>query len=98
MTDFTLVSYEPQHRDDYLRLLRQAWGEGAMSGDEFDSWFDGNPAGSLRSIARMNDRVVGVAAHSLYRTVLDGEDQVVSFSVHATTDPVARGRGIFVEL
>ena len=98
MTDYELAAYEPRHRDDYLRLLRDAWGEGAMSGEEFDWWFDGNPAGSLRSVAHMEGRVVGVAAHSLYRAVLGGEEQVVSFSVHATTDEAARGRGIFVEL
>jgi GNAT superfamily N-acetyltransferase len=98
MTDFELVSYEPEHREDYLRLLRSAWGEGAMSGEEFDWWFDGNPGGSLRSVALMDGAVVGVAGHSLYRAVLAGEEQVVSFSVHAVTDPAARGRGIFVEL
>ena len=73
VTDYELVTYGPEHRDDYLRLLREAWGEGSMSGDEFDWWFDGNPAGSLRSVAVMDDRVVGVAAHSLYAMVLDGE-------------------------
>jgi GNAT superfamily N-acetyltransferase len=98
VSDFELVSYEPGHRDDYLRLLRGAWGEGAMSGDEFDWWFDGNPAGSLRSVAVMDDRVVGVAGHSLYRVVLDGEEAVASASVHAVTHPSARGRGIFIEL
>lgn len=98
MTGHELASYEPEHREDYLRLLRDAWGDGAMSGDEFDWWFDGNPAGSLRSVALMDGRVVGVAAHSLYRAVLGGEPATVSFSVHATTDPAARGRGIFVEL
>ncbi len=98
MTDYELVTYGPEHREDYLRLLREAWGEGSMSGNEFDWWFDGNPAGSLRSVAVMDDRVVGVAAHSLYAMVLDGERQTASFSVHATTDEVARGRGIFVEL
>ena len=69
-----------------------------MSGDEFDWWFDGNPAGSLRSVAVLDGRVVGVAGHSLYVTVLDGERRTASFSVHAVTDPSARGRGIFVEL
>jgi len=98
VTDYELVSYRPEHRADYLRLLREAWGEGAMSGEEFDWWFDGNPAGSLRSVAVMDGRVVGVAAHSLYAMVLDGEPAKASFSVHATTDPAARGRGIFVEL
>ena len=98
MSDFRLVDYEPEHREDYLRLLRGAWGEGAMSGSEFDWWFDGNPAGSLRSVAVLDDRVVGVAGHSLYRVVLDGEEALASASVHAVTDPSARGRGIFVEL
>jgi GNAT superfamily N-acetyltransferase len=98
MSDFQLVDYEPEHRQDYLRLLRGAWGEGAMSGEEFDWWFDRNPAGSLRSVAVMGGRVVGVAAHSLYRMVLDGEEAVASASVHAVTDPSARGRGVFVEL
>ena len=98
MSDYELVAYGPQHRDDYLRLLGEAWGEGSMSGEEFDWWFDGNPAGSLRSVALMDGRVVGVAAHSLYRMVLGGKERTASFSVHATTDPVARGRGIFVEL
>jgi GNAT superfamily N-acetyltransferase len=98
MSDFRLVDYEPQHREDYLRLLRGAWGEGAMSGAEFDWWFDGNQAGSLRSVAFLDGQVVGVAAHSLYRVVLDREEAVASASVHAVTDPSARGRGIFVEL
>jgi GNAT superfamily N-acetyltransferase len=98
VSDFRLVDYGPEHREDYLRLLGGAWGQGSMTGEEFDWWFDGNPAGSLRSVALMDGRVVGVAAHSLYRVVLDGEEQTASFSVHATTDPAARGRGIFVEL
>jgi hypothetical protein len=98
VSDFELVTYRPEHREDYLRLLRGAWGEEAMSGEEFDWWFDGNPAGSLRSVAVLDGRVVGVAAHSLYRVVLEGEEAVASASVHAVTDPSARGRGIFVEL
>jgi len=98
VNDYELVTYGPEHRGDYLRLLREAWGEGSMSGDEFDWWFDGNPTGSLRSVSVVDDRVVGVAAHSLYAMVLDGELETASFSVHATTDPAARGRGIFVEL
>jgi len=98
VSDFELVSYGPEHREDYLRLLRGAWGEDAMSGSEFDWWFDDNPAGSLRSVAGLHDGVVGVAGHSFYRCVLDGEEAVASASVHAVTDPSARGRGIFVEL
>jgi GNAT superfamily N-acetyltransferase len=98
VSGFELVSYGPEHREDYLRLLRGAWGAGAMSGEEFDWWFDGNPAGSLRSVAVIDGQVVGVAGHSLYRVVLEGEEALASASVHAATDPSARGRGIFMEL
>ena len=93
-----LRSYEAADRADYLRLLRDAWGEGAMSGDEFDWWFARNPAGSLMSVARTDSRVIGVAGHSLYRMVIDGAERLASFSVHATTDASARGRGIFPAL
>jgi GNAT superfamily N-acetyltransferase len=96
--DYELAAYEPAQRDDYLRLLSDAWGDDALSGAEFDWWFARNPAGSLMSVARDDGRVIGVASHSLYRMALDGEELVASFSVHATTDPAARGRGIFVAL
>ncbi len=95
---YELASYEPAQRDDYLRLLHDAWGEDALSGAEFDWWFAHNPAGSLMSVARDNGTVIGVASHSLYRMVLGGEERLGSFSVHATTAPAARGRGIFVAL
>lgn len=95
---YELAAYEPAQREDYLRLLHDAWGDDALSPAEFDWWFARNPAGSLMSVARDDGRVIGVASHSLYRMVLGGEERLASFSVHATTDPVARGRGIFVGL
>jgi Acetyltransferase (GNAT) domain len=98
LSGYELAAYEPAQREDYLRLLRDAWGEAALSGPEFDWWFGRNPAGSLMSVARDDGRVIGVAAHSLYRMMLGGQERLATFSVHATTDPVARGRGIFVGL
>jgi GNAT superfamily N-acetyltransferase len=98
VSGYELAAYEPAQREDYLRLLRDAWGDDALSGAEFDWWFARNPAGSLMSVARDDGRVIGVASHSLYRMVLGREERLASFSVHATTDPVARGRGIFVGL
>ena len=95
---YELAPYEPAHRDEYLRLLHDAWGDAALTGDEFDWWFARNPAGSLMSVARTNGRVVGVASHSLYRMVLEGEERLATFSVHATTDDSARGQGIFPAL
>jgi GNAT superfamily N-acetyltransferase len=98
VSSYQLESYAPADRADYLRLLGEAWGHRGLSGDEFDWWFLGNPAGSLMSVARGDGRVVGVAGHTLLRTVLGGEERLASFSVHATTDPAWRGRGIFAAL
>lgn len=98
MSGYELAAYEPAHRDVYLQLLRDAWAGDALTGEEFDWWFARNPAGSLMSVAHDNGRVLGVASHSLFRTVLGGEERLASFSVHATTDPAARRRGIFVGL
>lgn len=95
---YELAAYEPAHREQYLRLLRAAWGDAAMSGPEFDWWFGRNPAGSLMSVARTDGRIVGVAGHSLARMRLDGEERLATFSVHATTDASARGQGIFPAL
>jgi len=96
--DYELAAYEPAQRGDYLRLLRDAWSDDALTADEFDWWFARNPAGSIMSVARDDGQVIGVASHSLYRVVLGGKEQVASFSVHATTTPAARGRGVFVGL
>ena len=98
MSGYELASYEPEQRADYLRLLRDAWGDLALSGPEFDWWFNENRAGSLMSVARVGGQVVGVASHSLARMVLGGVDRKASFSVHATTDESARGLGIFAAL
>jgi len=95
---YQLAAYEPAQREDYLRLLQEAWGEFALSGPEFDWWFSDNPSGSLMSVARTHGRVVGVAAHSLFRMVLGGSERLASFSVHATTAADARGQGIFEAL
>jgi predicted N-acetyltransferase YhbS len=95
---YELAAYEPAHREQYLRLLRAAWGDAAMSDAEFDWWFGRNPAGSLMSVARSDGRIVGVAAHSLARMELEGRERLASFSVHATTEASARGRGIFPAL
>ena len=76
MSGYELAAYEPAQRGDYLRLLQDAWGESALSGEEFDWWFSRNPAGSLMSVARDDGRVVGVAAHSLYRMMLGGAERL----------------------
>src|SRR5512133_803488 len=98
MSGYELASYEPEQREDYLRLLHDAWGDLALSGPEFEWWFRENRVGSLMSVARVGGRVAGVASHSLLRMVLGGVEREVSFSVHATTAESARGLGIFPAL
>src|SRR3954470_13599921 len=98
MSGYELAAYEPGQREDYLRLLRDAWGETSLTGAEFDWWFSRNPEGSLMSVACGDGRVIGVAAHSIYRMALGGGQRPATFSVDATTDPIARGRGVFVGL
>jgi hypothetical protein len=94
-TAFELEPYDASRRDGYLGLLGEAWGGGAMGGDTFDWWFDGNPAGSMRSVAVRGGEVVGAAGHSIFRLVVDGRQRLGQFSVHAATTPSARGLGIF---
>jgi GNAT superfamily N-acetyltransferase len=98
VSGYELAAYEPAQREDYLRLLHDAWDDLALTGEEFDWWFRDNPTGSLMSVARTSGRVVGVASHSLFRMVLGGEKRLASFSVHATTDAAARGQGVFAAL
>ena len=45
MSGYELAAYEPAQRDDYLRLLNDAWGEAALSGAEFAWCFLRNPDG-----------------------------------------------------
>ncbi|MCS7007857.1 MAG: GNAT family N-acetyltransferase, partial [Gaiellaceae bacterium] len=92
---FTLAPYAPSHRGDYLRLLADAWGDRALSGEELDWWFDGDPEGSVRSVVLRDGEVVGVAGHHFVRLRLEGKEVLGQLSVHAVTAPAARGRGIF---
>ena len=99
-SEFELEPYDVSRRDDYLGLLGEAWGGSALGGgasgsDLFDWWFEGNPGGSLRSVAMRDGQVVGAAGHSLLTLVVDGEERLGQFSVHAATTPSARGLGVF---
>lgn len=93
--EFALEAYDESRRADYLRLLGEAWGGDAIAGDVFDWWFDGSPAGSLRSVAVRDGAVVGVAGHTLARFAVGGQSMLGQFSVHAVTAEDARGLGIF---
>ena len=96
MTAFEIVEYGSNRRADYVRLLRDTRDGGGLSPEEFDWWFDGNPTRPrLMAVAEIDGGVVGVASHTPYRMQLDGRERLATASVHAGTDPVARGKGIF---
>ena len=98
MPGFEVGPYEASDREAYLGLLREAWGDRAVSGEEFDWWLRRNPAGSVVSVARMDGRVVGGAAHSLLPMVVDGDRCLASWSLYAVTHPSARGKGVWAAL
>jgi hypothetical protein len=89
---------EVDEREEYLALMREVWGDGALSAEEFAWWLDRNPAGpSIVSVAR-EDGLLGTAAHSLFRWRLAGEERLVSYSLHAAIAEAARGRSLFATL
>jgi GNAT superfamily N-acetyltransferase len=98
VTSYELVEFDESHRDDYIRLLAEAWGNRGLTAAEFDWWFERNPAGSILRTALVDGQVAGVGAHMVARMVVGGEVRRVSWSCHAVTSPAASGRGIFTAL
>jgi hypothetical protein len=92
------VIVEPATRDDLLGLLNETYGR-SLSVEEFDWWFDCNPAGPrLLTAARENGHALGALAMSFFRMMLNGRESLAAFSVHAVTSPAARGKGVFSAL
>jgi GNAT superfamily N-acetyltransferase len=89
------VIVEAARRDELLALMQEQYGS-AMPAEEFDWWFDRNPAGPrIVNEARDDDGTpLGVLAMSCART----SQGLAAFAVHAVTTPAARGRGVFSTL
>jgi GNAT superfamily N-acetyltransferase len=95
---FTTVRYTAERRADLVALLARV-GTTQLSDDEFRWWFDDNPAGEgIVSLAVDGDEVVGVAAMSFFRTVLDGTVTRLAIPVNVATDSRYRGQGVFSTL
>jgi GNAT superfamily N-acetyltransferase len=95
---FTTVRYTPEHRARLVALLARV-GTTQLSDEEFRWWFDDNPAGEgIVSLAVDGDDVVGVAAMSFFRTVLDGTVTRLAIPVNVATDARYRGQGVFSTL
>ncbi len=94
----TPAPYQPARQEELFALMDRVWGS-HMPAHEFDWWFEDNPVGSrLVTLMQDGDDVVGVAAMSFFRMILDGEETRVAMPVHVATDPGYRRRGIFPAL
>ena len=75
--------------------MEQVWGR-RMPDDEFEWWFERGPYGRAAIVlAEDGGTVVGVAAMTALRIVVDGEPQPAGMAVNLATHPGYRGRGIF---
>jgi len=95
---FETVRYAPDQRAALVSLLARV-GTTQLSDDEFAWWFERNPAGEgIVSLAVDEGEVVGVAAMSFFRTVLNGVETRLAIPVNVATDPRYRGQGVFSTL
>jgi GNAT superfamily N-acetyltransferase len=95
---FETVRYTAEKRADLVALLARV-GTTQLTDEEFAWWFDRNPAGEgIVSLAVDGGDVVGVAAMSFFRTVLDGSVRKLAIPVNVATDPRYRGQGVFSTL
>jgi GNAT superfamily N-acetyltransferase len=90
------MKLEDARRDDVLALMRETYGDGALSAEEFEWWFERNPVPPrLVTIARDDDgSPLGTLAMSPVRT----DACLAACSVHGVTTPAARGKGVFTAL
>jgi len=95
---FETARYGPDKRADLVALLARV-GTTQLSDEEFAWWFDRNPAGEgIVSLAVDDGEVVGVAAMSFFRTMLNGSEARLAIPVNVATDPRYRGQGVFSTL
>ena len=92
------VRYTPDRRPALVSLLERV-GTTQLTDEEFAWWFDRNPAGEgIVSLAVDGDEVVGVAAMSFFRVLLDGVETRLAIPVNVATDERYRGQGVFSTL
>jgi len=95
---FTVELYRPERRAGFFEVMHGV-GRSHIDDAEFDWWFDRNPVGRrLISLGVDGERVVGVAAMSFFRMILDGAEREVAIPVHVATEAPYRRQGIFSEL
>ncbi len=95
---FQTIRYTPDRRPALVSLLERV-GTTQLTDEEFAWWFDRNPAGEgIVSLAVDGEEVVGVAAMSFFRVVLEGVETRLAIPVNVATDARYRGQGVFSTL
>jgi GNAT superfamily N-acetyltransferase len=98
MSGVTAAGYEPADREQLFALMR-AVGRSHIDDAEFDWWFERNPSSPrLISLAHADGRVVGIAAMSFFRTLVDGREEMAAVPVHVATEAGFRRQGVFSAL
>jgi hypothetical protein len=98
VTSLEPVVYEPAWRGRVLDLQREVWG-GAASEEEWEWWFERNPAGPrLFTVVPDGERVAAASGMSSFRMRLGGDDALAVFALDAATHPDYRGRGLWSAL
>jgi GNAT superfamily N-acetyltransferase len=90
--------FTPDRRSALVALLDRV-GATQLTDEEFAWWFDRHSAGpGIVSLALDGEEVVGVAAMSFVRAVLDGVETRLAIPLNVATDARYRGRGVFSTL
>ena len=98
MSAFTAAGYEPADREQLFALMRSV-GRSNIDDAEFDWWFERNPSSPrLISLAHADGRVVGIAAMSFFRTLVEGREELTAVPVHVATEAPFRRQGVFSAL
>ena len=98
MSAYTAAAYEPADREQLFQLMHSV-GRSHIDDAEFEWWFERNPSSPrLISLAHADGRVVGVAAMSFFRTLVDGREEVTAVPVHVATEAPFRRLGVFSAL
>ena len=98
MSTYEVELYRSERRAGFFELMHGV-GRSHIDDAEFEWWFDRNPVGRrLISLGVDDGRVVGVAAMSFFRMLLDGEERAVAIPVHVATEAPYRRQGIFSAL
>jgi GNAT superfamily N-acetyltransferase len=95
---FTATAFDPADREEVFALMR-AVGRSHIDDSEFEWWFERNPHSTrLISLAHAEGGVVGIAAMSFFRVLVDGRERVAAVPVHVATESAYRRQGVFSAL